>query len=52
MKRFESTGLLACIRVAKDAPAISHMLFADDSYIFCKASKTVDERVMTMLSIF
>lgn len=52
MKRFENNSVLGGIRVVRGAPIISHMLFADDSYIFCKATKEEANRVKHMLSIF
>lgn len=34
---YERRKLLSGIQVARGAPIISHMFFADDTYIFCKA---------------
>ena len=35
---YEEKNMINCIKVARSAPSISHMFFADDYYIFCKAS--------------
>ncbi|XP_062102834.1 uncharacterized protein LOC133812999 [Humulus lupulus] len=38
ISKFVGEGRLTGCKVARAAPVISHMLFADDSYLFCKAS--------------
>lgn len=38
IKQAEDKGLLHGIQVARGAPKISHLLFADDSFLFCKAT--------------
>lgn len=35
---FEIRNKIKGVKVARSAPSISHMFFADDSYIFCKAA--------------
>lgn len=40
IRRNEDTGLLYGNNIAKDALAISHLLFADDCYLFFKTNKT------------
>lgn len=37
--RFEETGLLHGCRIARGAPSVSYLLFADDCYFFFKATK-------------
>lgn len=49
---FENKSLIKGIKVARSAPPISHMFFAEDSYIFCKASMESAENVLTLLKIF
>ncbi|KAM6547399.1 hypothetical protein CsatB_019075 [Cannabis sativa] len=39
IKKFEGDGLLKGCNVANGAPVISHMLFADDSYVYCRANE-------------
>ncbi|XP_060969475.1 uncharacterized protein LOC115713156 [Cannabis sativa] len=36
---YEQSGLLTGCKIARGALVISHMLFADDSYIYCKATE-------------
>ncbi|XP_030497624.2 uncharacterized protein LOC115713283 [Cannabis sativa] len=52
ISKFESDTLLQGCRVANDAPTISHMLFADDSYLFCQANSGAARSVMTLLRRF
>ncbi|CAN1746948.1 LINE-1 retrotransposable element ORF2 protein [Linum perenne] len=37
MRRAEMSGKIHGVRVCKGAPNISHLLFADDSFFFCRA---------------
>lgn len=48
----EKRGLIQGIKVARTAPPISHMFFADDCYIFCKAGVDHASQVLRMLQIF
>lgn len=43
--------LHGCI-VANSAPSISHMLFADDSYLYCKSTTTEARKVCQLLQYF
>ncbi|XP_030487638.2 uncharacterized protein LOC115704575 [Cannabis sativa] len=52
IKRFESSRLLRGCRVANGAPVISHMLFADDSYVYCRANDREVSNVLNMLQTF
>lgn len=47
-----SKGWLHGCKVANEAPLISHMLFADDSYLYCKATVTEAEKVCQLHSTF
>lgn len=40
------------VKVARSAPPISHMFFADDSYIFCKVNEESTAHVMQILHLF
>lgn len=44
--------LLRGIQVARGVPTISHMFFADDSYIFCKAISEDAIQVIKLLQTF
>lgn len=52
IKDFERRNLLKGIQVARGAPSLTHMYFADDTYIFCKAKYEVANQVVAMLQIF
>lgn len=49
---FERRKLIKGIKVARSAPSISHMFFADDSYIFCKATMDSADHVLQILKLF
>lgn len=48
IRRNEEVGLLHGCKIARGAPTVSHLLFADDCYFFFKATK---EEAMTMKSV-
>ncbi|XP_060960654.1 uncharacterized protein LOC133031222 [Cannabis sativa] len=48
----ESNRTIHGCRVARGAPSITHMLFADDSYLFCQASIGAAQGVRNLLSEF
>ena len=50
--KFEHKGWIHGCRVANGAPTISHMLFADDSYLYCKATLDETNRILEMLNQF
>lgn len=52
IKDYERRRFIQGIRVARGAPTLSHMFFADDSYIYCQASKEEADHVINMLRIF
>uniref|UniRef100_A0A803QGE0 Reverse transcriptase domain-containing protein n=1 Tax=Cannabis sativa TaxID=3483 RepID=A0A803QGE0_CANSA len=52
VRKYERNQLLHGCRVANGAPRVSHMLFADDSYIYCQASGEEANRVLDMLRLF
>lgn len=49
---YERQGLVLKIKVARNAPHISHIFFADDCYIFCKAGVESANYVLEMLKVF
>lgn len=49
---YEKRNLIQGIKVARSAPSISHMFFANDCYIFCKASDESVSHVLQMLDTF
>lgn len=52
IKDYERRKFIQGIRVARGAPTLSHMFFADDSHIYCQASEVEAGHVIDMLSIF
>uniref|UniRef100_A0A803PRY0 Reverse transcriptase domain-containing protein n=1 Tax=Cannabis sativa TaxID=3483 RepID=A0A803PRY0_CANSA len=48
----ESTRRLTGCKVARSAPTISHLLFADDSYVYCQASDEEANHVLSLLRFF
>lgn len=49
---YEQRRLISGVCVARGAPRISHMFFADDSYIYCKASLKEAGHVREILKSF
>lgn len=49
LNSFEDQKLISGIKVATTPPPITHMFFADDSYIFCIANMESAEIVMQLL---
>lgn len=50
IKREVVLGNLNGVQVCRRAPQISHLLFTDDSIIFCKASIEENSRVIKILT--
>ena len=51
-KRQEMSGLLHKVRVARSAPIISHLFFADDSFFFFRATHNEALLVKHMLPLY
>lgn len=52
VRNHEQRKLIRGIQVARGAPTISHMFFADDTYIYCQAQVDIAQQVINMLQIF
>lgn len=52
LRKFEAQKLIQGVRICRRAPVISHMLFADDSYVFCKASEIEAANMVSLLRKF
>ena len=50
LKREETEGKIKGVSVCCGAPQVSHLLFVDDSIIFCRASVSEGQRVMKVLA--
>lgn len=51
-RKYEDQKWIQGIKVCRHAPRISHMLFADDSYLYCKANEEDAMRVLNLLQTF
>lgn len=49
---FEKRKWLNGIKIARGAPSLSHLFFADDSYIYCKANENSAVQINQMLHTF
>lgn len=52
IRNFESKSWLHGIKICRQAPIVSHMLFMDDSYVYCKARKEEAIKVLELLHIY
>lgn len=52
IRRYESRGWLHGCKVAQGAPSVTHMLFADDSYLYCRATPDEANHVRELLKKF
>uniref|UniRef100_A0A803NHG8 Reverse transcriptase domain-containing protein n=1 Tax=Cannabis sativa TaxID=3483 RepID=A0A803NHG8_CANSA len=52
LRKYEQRGWLHGCKVANGAPRVSHMLFADDSYLYCKATEDEARRIQEVLLKF
>jgi hypothetical protein len=48
LSRAESSGVIIGVPTLKDGPRLSHLFFADDNLLFCKAN-SVEWRRLTKL---
>lgn len=49
IRKYENRGWIHGIKVCRKAPIVSHMLFADDSYIYCKADVGEANKIRELL---
>ncbi|KAL8124336.1 hypothetical protein AgCh_012113 [Apium graveolens] len=52
ISKYEAKQWIHGIKVCRKAPAISHMLFVDDSYFYCKANTTEASKVIELLNVY
>lgn len=49
LRKYEERNWLLGVKICRRAPVISHMLFADDSYLYCRADTNDATKVMEVL---
>lgn len=52
IRNYESKHWLHGIKICGRAPVISHMLFNDDSYLYCKANTEEAWKVVELLQVY
>ncbi|KAL8092159.1 hypothetical protein AgCh_034453, partial [Apium graveolens] len=52
LRWYEAKKWITGVKICRKAPVISHMLFADDSYLFCKANSEEALRMRDLLEIY
>lgn len=52
LHRFERQKMIQGVKVCRRAPSITHMLFVDDSYFYCKAGESEAQKLVEILSKF
>lgn len=52
IRKYENKGWIHGIKICRLVPSISHMLFADDIYVYCKASTDEAMKIMELLNLF
>lgn len=52
IRDYKRRGLFKGIRVARGAPSVNHIFFADDNYIFCQENTDVATQVASLLTTF
>lgn len=49
IRRYESKQWIHGIKISRRAPVVSHMLFVNDSYFYCKADTSEATKVLKLL---
>lgn len=52
LRKFEVQKRIQGVKICRIAPMISHMLFANDSYLFCKAESNEAANVLELLQVY
>jgi ribonuclease HI len=52
MKQAVGTGTIHGMRICRGAPVVSHLLFADDCFLFCRASVAEATQLLTILRTY
>lgn len=52
IRNYEQRQWINGIKICRRAPVVSHMLFADDSYFYCKADSAEASKVLQLLQVY
>lgn len=52
IRNYEVIQRIHGVRICRKAPVISHMLFTNDSYVYCKATPNEGLKVLELLNIY
>ena len=52
IRSFEHKQWIHGVRICRKAPSVTHMFFADDSYVYCKADYAEASRILEILQIY
>lgn len=52
LHKYESQKLIKGVKICRRAPPINHMLFVDDSYLYCKAGESEIHCMLEILEKF
>lgn len=52
IRNYEQRQLINGVKIFRRAPIVSHMLFADDNYFYCKADSAEALKVLQLLQVY
>ncbi|XP_042962749.1 uncharacterized protein LOC122297028 [Carya illinoinensis] len=52
LKRNANEGMVEGVRICRGAPRVNHLLFADDSVIFCQADVSTNANILSLLELY
>lgn len=50
--KYESERWIHGVKICRKAPIVTHMLFADDSYLYCKADTGEARKMLELLAVY
>ena len=52
LKKAEANGEIRGVSICKNGPRVSHLFFADDSVLFCRAKEEECQNILALLSVY